>query len=197
MPRKDRTIIIDGTTYNLDDGQPVKKVKPNETVPKITTPAAGSTKKRRVANIDSISLKRKIQKPLEPHKPPKSQLRLESKKDEVDKVAKTKEFAMFLKKLKEERFTNAPRRGARFTFILSEKSLNARTFLRNISKVVVTSYKDISALDIYNGGLLILDSAIFEQKKEVGKVKSEKIVEKGSTKIEKTKTKKPSDKSAI
>ncbi|MDP4038473.1 MAG: hypothetical protein Q8P54_00680 [bacterium] len=92
MPRKDRTIIIDGTVYNLDNGQPIKKVKPNETVPKITTSSAGFVKKRKlVANVDSIVLKRKTKKPLELNKPPKHQLRLESKKDKAGEVTEPKE----------------------------------------------------------------------------------------------------------
>jgi len=77
------------------------------------------------------------------------------------KIAKTKEAASFLKKLTKE--TGAKR----FTFVLSEKGLGTRTFLRNLANANITSYKDISALDIYNGGLLILDSEIFEAKSKV------------------------------
>lgn len=79
------------------------------------------------------------------------------------KIAKTKEARSFLDKLGKE--TGAKR----FTFVLSEKGLGARMFLRNLSKVVITSYKDISALDIYNGGTLVLDSVIFEKEPHVAK----------------------------
>ncbi|HKC04786.1 MAG TPA: 50S ribosomal protein L4 [Patescibacteria group bacterium] len=103
----------------------------------------------------------------------------------VAKIAKTKEAAGFLKNLTKE--TGAKR----FTFVLSEKGLGTRTFLRNLAKVNITSYKDISALDIYNGGMLVLDSVIFEKEKEVKKeeLKAEKAIKtvKAKAKI-KTKT---------
>lgn len=102
----------------------------------------------------------------------------------VGKIIKTKEAANLLNKLTKETGSK------RFTFILSEKGLGTRTFLRNLARVNIKSYKDISALDIYNGGLLVLDSVIFEKGKEIKKEepKPKKTVKKIKAKV-KTKAK--------
>lgn len=81
----------------------------------------------------------------------------------AEKIVKTKEAGNFLKKLTKEMGAE------RFTFILSEKLVGARKFLKNLADARTVLYKDINALDIYNGGVLILDKEIFEK---VPKVKA-------------------------
>lgn len=81
----------------------------------------------------------------------------------LDKVVKTKEAGEFLKKIGEEFKKKS------FTFILSEKAKEAAKFLRNLGNANFVSYKDINALDIYTGGLLILDNDIFEKEKPIKK----------------------------
>ena len=82
----------------------------------------------------------------------------------IEKLSKTKEASEFLKKIG----------GARFTFILSEKSRPAVKFLRNLSEARPVFYKDINAYDVFTGGMLVLDKDIFVDKKEDLKVKTQK-----------------------
>ena len=77
----------------------------------------------------------------------------------LSNITKTKEISEFLKK----------QTAKRFTFFLSEKSLSAFRFLRNLSNARAILYKDASALDILNGGMLLIDEGSFESKKEVKK----------------------------
>ncbi len=79
----------------------------------------------------------------------------------LTKIAKTKEAAEFVKKLAAKRFT----------FLLSDKSQGAFRFLRNLANVRAVSYKDANALDILNGGMLLIDESVFADKV---KTKSEK-----------------------
>jgi large subunit ribosomal protein L4 len=84
--------------------------------------------------------------------------------DGLTKIEKTKEAAILVKKLAEEFKTKS------FTFILSEKNGSVNMFLRNLGNAKAIPYKDINAYDIWNGGLLMLDSDIFEKEKPVKKV---------------------------
>lgn len=102
----------------------------------------------------------------------------------IDKIAKTKEAGEFLKKLGSEV------KAKRFTFILSDKAAKAFRFLRNLGNANVVSFKDASALDIFKGGIIVLDEDIFgnQVKGERQEVKEDKkpVVKKA--------VKKPSDK---
>jgi len=62
----------------------------------------------------------------------------------------------------------------RFTFILSEKSKMAIKALRNLANVSHIFYKDSNALNIYRGGMIVVDSQIFESEKVVKKVAEKK-----------------------
>lgn len=100
--------------------------------------------------------------------------------EEISKVQKTKEAGEFLKKLSGE--LKAPR----FTFVLSDKNKEVVRFLRNIKDVKAVSYKDINAFDVFKGGLIIMDSQIFEVKAdkksvEDKKIKSEVVAKKGTS----------------
>jgi len=84
----------------------------------------------------------------------------------VSKAEKTKEISGFLKKLTSELKTK------RFTFFLSEKSLPAFKSLRNLDEAGTILYKNASAFDVLQGGTLVLDQEIFENK--VSKAKTER-----------------------
>lgn len=80
-------------------------------------------------------------------------------------VAKTKEVAEFLKK----------QTATRFTLLISEKSRSIVRFAKNLSNAKVITYKDASAFDIWNGGMLLIDETVFEAKKEDVKSKKEGV----------------------
>jgi large subunit ribosomal protein L4 len=77
----------------------------------------------------------------------------------LQRLGKTKEAAELLNVLQKK--TEAKR----FTFVLSEKSRGMARILRNLPNANHLFYKDANALDIYRGGMILLDDEIF--KKEV------------------------------
>lgn len=72
----------------------------------------------------------------------------------ITKIVKTAEVATLLKKFKGDR---------RFTFVLSEKSVTAWKFFRNLKKVEVVLYKDLNAYQVFKGGWLVFDKGIFKK----------------------------------
>jgi len=86
-------------------------------------------------------------------------------------VAKTSEVSKFLNSLE----------ARRFTFVLSDKNLSAVKYLRNLSNVKVYLYRNITALEILEGGMLLMDGNIFSDKKQETSDKK-KVVRKGATK---------------
>jgi large subunit ribosomal protein L4 len=52
----------------------------------------------------------------------------------------------------------------RFTFILSDGAKNAVKFFRNLQMVKTHFWKNVNAYDVYNGGMVVLDSEIFPKK---------------------------------
>lgn len=81
----------------------------------------------------------------------------------IAKIIKTSQAADLLSKL------NKDMGAKRFTFVLSEKAKEAFRSLRNLKTASAFDYKDITALNIWNGGVLILDQEIFEAEKPVKK----------------------------
>jgi large subunit ribosomal protein L4 len=77
----------------------------------------------------------------------------------LQRLGKTKEAAELLNILQKK--TEAKR----FTFVLSEKSREIVRILRNLPNANYLFYKDANALDIYRGGMIVLDDEVF--KKEV------------------------------
>ncbi|MEK7498041.1 MAG: 50S ribosomal protein L4 [Patescibacteria group bacterium] len=71
-------------------------------------------------------------------------------------VKKTKEISDFLGKIKEKRFLIA----------LNSENIDRAKFVRNIKNVRVVNYRDLNAYNVLFGGTLVLDSDIFEVKKE-------------------------------
>ncbi|MCX6703839.1 MAG: 50S ribosomal protein L4, partial [Candidatus Woesebacteria bacterium] len=52
----------------------------------------------------------------------------------------------------------------RFTFVLSEGAKTAAKFFRNLSAAKAIFWKDANAYDIFDGGMIVLDSEIFKAK---------------------------------
>jgi large subunit ribosomal protein L4 len=52
----------------------------------------------------------------------------------------------------------------RFTFILSDGAKNAVKFFRNLQMVKTHFWKNVNAYDVYNGGMVVLDSEMFPKK---------------------------------
>ncbi|MCX6704439.1 MAG: 50S ribosomal protein L4 [Candidatus Woesebacteria bacterium] len=52
----------------------------------------------------------------------------------------------------------------RFTFVLSEGAKPAAKFFRNLSAANAIFWKDANAYDIFDGGMIVLDSEIFPKK---------------------------------
>ena len=97
----------------------------------------------------------------------------------VSKLDKTKSARQLVSAL--EKSTSA----RRFTFVLSEKSKEAIRALRNLANVDYVFYKNSNALDIYRGGMIVIDEEIFETKNEEAKVKNttvKKVVKKETKK---------------
>lgn len=79
--------------------------------------------------------------------------------DGLDKVIKTSEISKFLKS-----------QGAkRFTFILSDENIKANKAIQNLDNAIAYLYRNITAYEILNGGMLLIDSAALEVKKEAKK----------------------------
>lgn len=104
----------------------------------------------------------------------------------LSKIAKTKEAGEFLAKVGKEIGSK------RFTFILSDKTMGAFRFLRNLGNAKAVTYKDVNAFDIYTGGTIVLDEAVFEAAKpaKAEAKKIEKPVEKVAKKTVKAKAEK-------
>ena len=97
----------------------------------------------------------------------------------ISKIGKTKEAKDFLKALEKE--TSAKR----FTFVLGDGAKSASRALRNLKNANHVFYRNANALDIYRGGMIIVDEEIFEdrvkgkrqevkEKKEIKTVKETK-----------------------
>ena len=54
----------------------------------------------------------------------------------------------------------------RFTFILAEGSKDAAKYFRNLSMANAIFWKDANAYDVFDGGMIVLDSEIFAKKAE-------------------------------
>ncbi len=61
----------------------------------------------------------------------------------------------------------------RFTFVLADGAGAAVKFFRNLKLANAIFWKNANAYDIFNGGLIVLDSEVFKAKKEEVKAKVE------------------------
>jgi large subunit ribosomal protein L4 len=94
----------------------------------------------------------------------------------IASLVKTKEAKNLITAL--TKVTGAPR----FTFVLSYKSKDAIRALRNLVKVNFVFYRNSNALDIYKGGMIVMDAEIFK-KEEVTKKPELKEVKKVTKKV--------------
>ena len=78
----------------------------------------------------------------------------------IEKLAKTKEVGDFLKKISKIEGIKSKK----FTFILSEKNIPAKRYLKNLEGVKIDVYKDLNVFNVLFGGTLIFDGQIFAKK---------------------------------
>jgi len=89
----------------------------------------------------------------------------------LNKLNKTKIASELTKNLTKEL------KSKRFTFLLSDTNAKTGMFLRNLKNSVSVPFKDASAIDIWRGGMVVVDKEAFEIKKEpvVAKALSGKV----------------------
>jgi large subunit ribosomal protein L4 len=75
--------------------------------------------------------------------------------NDLAKIKKTSEAGALLTKIG----------GERFTFVLAEESKNAVAALRNLKNVNVIFRKDLNSYQVWAGGKVIFDKAVFSNKK--------------------------------
>ncbi len=85
--------------------------------------------------------------------------------EDLSKVNKTKMAGELTKVLSKDI------KSKKFTFITSVENKNLHKFLRNLKDTNNVSFTEASALDIFKGGTIILDSGIFEAEKPIKAVK--------------------------
>lgn len=78
----------------------------------------------------------------------------------VSKIEKTKEAGKLVKNLIKATASK------RFTFVLSDKAKEAVRAFKNLKNATCVFYKDANALDIYRGGMIVMDEEIFTVNKE-------------------------------
>lgn len=78
----------------------------------------------------------------------------------IDRLAKTGEARDFLKKIAKAEAIKSKK----FTFILSEKNISTKRYLKNLEGVKIEIYKDLNVFGVLFGGTLIFDNDIFAKK---------------------------------
>lgn len=87
----------------------------------------------------------------------------------LNKLNKTKVAAELTKNLTKEL------KSKRFTFLLSDTNAKIGIFLRNLKNSVSVPFADASVIDIWRGGMVVVDKEAFEVEKET---KAKKVVKK-------------------
>jgi large subunit ribosomal protein L4 len=94
--------------------------------------------------------------------------------DGFNKVTKTKEAAGLINKILADN-----QEASRVLLVFTALSEAGKKFFRNIKNVSIVNLKDINAYNIFYGGLIVLDSAMFEkaktEKKEAKKIIDRKV----------------------
>lgn len=96
----------------------------------------------------------------------------------ISKISKTKEAGGLLKALTKATSAN------RFTFVLSENAKEAVRAFKNLKNAAYIFYKNANTLDVYRGGMIVMDEEIFTVSKEnkdnkiIKTAKTRKAVEK-------------------
>lgn len=95
----------------------------------------------------------------------------------LNKLNKTKVAAELTKNLTKEL------KSKRFTFLLSDTNAKIGIFLRNLKNSVSVPFADASVIDIWRGGMVVVDSEVFSDKKqETSKKETKKITKKEDSK---------------
>jgi len=76
----------------------------------------------------------------------------------IDKLAKTGDARDFLNKIAKTEGIKSKK----FTFILNEKNIAVKRYLKNIEGIKIDIYRDLNVFNVLFGGTLIFDSTIFE-----------------------------------
>ena len=78
----------------------------------------------------------------------------------IDKLAKTNDARDFLTKIAKAEAIKSKK----FTFILSEKNVSVKRYLKNLEGIKIDVFKDLNVFGVYFGGTLIFDNDIFVKK---------------------------------
>ena len=78
----------------------------------------------------------------------------------IEKLAKTGDARDFLKKVAKAEAIKSKK----FTFILSEKNMPVKRYLKNLEGIKIDTYKDLNVFNVLFGGTLIFDREIFTKK---------------------------------
>ncbi len=78
----------------------------------------------------------------------------------IDKLAKTNDARDFLKKISRVEGIKSKK----FTFILSEKNISVKRYLKNLEGIKIDIYRDLNVFNVLFGGTLIFDNDIFVKK---------------------------------
>lgn len=78
----------------------------------------------------------------------------------IDKLAKTGEAREFLKKVSKAEAIKSKK----FTFILSEKNIPVKRYLKNLEGIKIDIYRNLNVFNVLFGGTLIFDNEIFNKK---------------------------------
>ncbi len=106
--------------------------------------------------------------------------------DGVSSLTKTKQVADLIAKIsaKEKKVKST----SRFTFVLSEKNKDVRIAFRNLANSNIVAYKDLNALKVYLGGVLVIDKDALGEKIEPTK-RNDEVKDKTDNKKRKAVTK--------
>ena len=78
----------------------------------------------------------------------------------IDKLAKTNDARDLLTKIAKAEAIKSKK----FTFILSEKNVSVKRYLKNLEGIKIDVFKDLNVFGVYFGGTLIFDIDIFVKK---------------------------------
>jgi len=78
----------------------------------------------------------------------------------IDKLAKTNDARDFLKKISKVEGIKSKK----FTFILSEKNISVKRYLKNLEGIKIDIYRDLNVFNVLFGGTLVFDNDNFVKK---------------------------------
>jgi len=78
----------------------------------------------------------------------------------IGKLAKTGEARDFLTRIAKAEAIKSKK----FTFVLSEKNVSVKRYLKNLEGIKIDTYKDLNVFNVLFGGTLVFDNEIFAKK---------------------------------